>query len=76
MVGRCKNVTETYDFLKFLFVFLMFTSLSRECNTALRDLSYIMYSKVNVNTNCCPSGQNGYDNHHLYACKMKLQLFV
>ena len=40
VVSRCKNATETNDFLK-----------SRECYTALRDLSYSMYSKVIVNAN-------------------------
>ena len=44
--------------------------------TALRDLSYILYSKVILNSNGCTGGQTGKGNHHLYASKMMLVLFV
>ena len=42
------------------------------CNTGLRDLSYIMHSKVIVNANrlsVWTKRENGKVNHHLYASK-------
>ena len=73
----CKNVKIATEICLFKFILFFDIYMVIEARyTALRDLSYILYSKVILNSNGCTGGQTGKGNHHLYASKMMLVLFV
>ena len=68
-----QNGMETYDFLKNFFFRCFHRNLGsvmQPCVTShilyIQNALFIEFERL--------SGRNGYDNHHLYASKMMLQL--